>query len=47
MVAPTPGGVATQDGVVVRKDGSVLGDNVEEVDPTGLDGLGDVMVGCR
>ena len=46
VAAPTAGRVAAQDGVVVGKDGPVLGDNVEEVDPTGLNSLGDVVVGC-
>lgn len=31
--------------VLVGEDGPVLGDDVEEVDPAGLDGLGDVEVG--
>ena len=46
VAAPTTGRVATQNGVVVGEDGSVLGDNVEEVDPTGLNGLGDVVISC-
>ena len=43
----TAGGEATSHNIIIREDGSVLCHYVKQVDPTHLDCLANVVIGCR